>query len=309
MPRLAPLFALVGLLLLAASPAAAQSRRAARAVGLFVERPALLVRHDRAFVAEAPEGIVSVCAQDSGACRGIERQEPCRADRCPGSGVLLHLAGDLGDVGDYPTDRDGIEREWNAVAADPRIASLASALTRPGPPPPPPSFHLRNGQWRFEGALGGGAAVRGEGAIALGTFFGALGMRVGYDWDREEALEILFGSSVGADVRVRVLPSVLGGPFEQASVAVGFGPSATFAPAGEPWRLGAGYFSVLPELGVITRPDLDPAFYFGWSFPFSVALDTHVGIETRLWAWIVDDWVEGDDVGFVGGIDASLLFF
>lgn len=311
-PRILLLAAPLAVFALVASPASAQSPRAARAVGLFVERPALLVRGDRAFVAEAPDGVVSVCAHGSGICRAIERTEPCEAARCPGVGVLLHLAGAVAEVGDYPTDREGVERELSAVASDPRIASLAGSLTRPPPPPPPgppPTFHLRNGQWRFEGSFGGGVAGRGEGGLVLGTLFASLGMRVGFDWDHEEALEVLFGSSLGADVRVRVLPSVLGGPFEQASVAVGLGPSATFAPQGEVWRFGAGYFTVLPELGVITRPDLDPAFYFGWSFPFSIALDAHVGIEARAWAWVVDDWVEGDDVGFVGGIDANLLFF
>ncbi len=300
-----------GLVVGVPAAAHAQSSRAAHAVGLFVDQPAILTGSDRAFLPQAPEGAVTVCAHASGACRPIRSVEPCQPEICPGSGVLVRLDGSLPDVGDYPTDRDGMQREWNAIAADPRVASLLGALRQPPPPQPsrPPTFHLDDGQWRFELTVGGGAGYRPEVDVGMGSLAASFGVRFGYDWDDEEILEALFGNSLGVDVRARVLPSVLGTSFEDLSVAVGIAAHTTFAPDHELFRFGAGYFTVIPELGVITRPDLDPAFYFGWSFPLSFALDTHVGLEARAWVWAVDDWIEGDEVGWVLGLDAALVLF
>lgn len=294
-----------------AAPTLAQSARAAHAVGLFVDQPALLVSGDRAFLPQAIEGAVTVCSHASGACRPIRSVEPCQGQSCPGTGVLAHLEGSIADVGDYPTDRDGMMREWNAVAADPHVAPLLGHLRQPPPPEPsrPTTFHLDEDDWRFEVAVGGGVGYRPEVDVGMGSLTASFGVRFGCDWENEEILQVLFGSSLGVDLRARVLPSVLGGPFEQLTVAVGVAAHTTFAPEREVFRFGAGYFSILPELGVVTRPDLDAAFYFGWSFPFSVALDPHVGLEARAWVWAVDDWIEGDEVGWVMGLDAALVLF
>jgi hypothetical protein len=144
---------------------------------------------------------------------------------------------------------------------------------------------------------------------ATGSLYGSLVFAIGMTWDREEVLQVLFGTALGAELRVRMLPSIEGGAFEQAAVLVGFAPHAIWAPERELFSLGAGYFSLLPEVGVITHPTLPTAFYFGWSYPIGFALDAHVGLEVRPFAYIVDDWVEGDEVGWLVGADVDLLVF
>ncbi len=291
----------------APSLARAETERAAHVVGLFVDQPAVLLSRDRALVTSMPDGAVSVCAYASGVCRPIRAARPC-ASECNG-GVVIELDGAAHDVSDFPSDRDGIARESQSIATDERVRALYGHLRQPPAPTPPPSFYIAEDEWRFEGAIGGGVALRPELSVAVGSIFASLGWGTGVDWDGEDVLHALFGNVIGADLRLRVLPSVLGTSFEQLSVQVGIGPRALWAPRREPFRIGAGYFSILPEIGVITRPDRDASFYFGWTYPVSFAFDAHVGAEVRAWAYLVDDWVEGDDVGWLVGVDAALLVF
>ena len=289
---------------------AAQSARAAHVVGLFVDQPAILVARDRALVPSVPDGAVTVCSHVSGACRPIRAARPCSGSTCPAAGaVYLEIDGPLADVSDYPTDRDGMSREAAAIASDPRVSSLYGALPQPPPATPPPTLHLRDEDWRFELAIGGGVGARPEAGFAVGSFFAQIGWGIGVDWDDEEILAVLFGNVLGADLRVRVLSGVLGASFDQLSVMVGGGARTLWAPRRERFRIGAGYLSLVPEVGVITHPQLDPAMYFGWSFPFAVALDGQLGIELRAWVYAIDDWIEGDEVAWMAGVDAELLVF
>jgi hypothetical protein len=292
--------------------AEAQSPRAAHVVGLFVDQPALLVASDRAFVPSLPDGAVTVCSYESGACAPIRSAEPCSGAACPSGGTLLRLERSLGGVGDLPTDRDGLIHLHGELSHDPRVSSLVRWIAQPPPPPtpgPPPTFHLDEDDWHFVVGLGGGVGTHLGTGAATGSMYGSLAFGIGMTWDREEVLQVLFGTALGAELRVRLLPAIDGGAFEQASVLVGFAPHSIWAPEREAFSVGAGYFSLLPEVGVITHPTLAPALYFGWSYPIAFALDTHVGLEVRPFAYIVDDWVEGDDVAWILGADVNLLGF
>lgn len=294
-----------------ASPrlAEAQSARAAHVVGLFVDQPAVLVSRSRALIAAMPDGAVTVCAYATGVCRPIRAARPCSEIGCPSGGLVVDLDGTVSDVSDYPTDRDGLAREAQAIASDTNVRALYGYLPQPPPPTPPPTFHLRDEEWRFEGALGGGVGVRPESSVVVASLYGSFGWGVGVDWDDEDILQILFGNVLGADVHLRVLPSAQGGSPDQLSIQVGLAPRTLWAPEREPIRIGAGYLSLIPEVGVITHPTLAPAMYFGWTYPVSFALDPHVGVELRAWLYAVDDWIEGDEVAWLMGVDAAVLVF
>ncbi|MBX7195583.1 MAG: hypothetical protein K1X94_26235 [Sandaracinaceae bacterium] len=303
---------LVGALTLLGCPVishAQEASRAAHALGVFADSPAILVADDRAYVPAMPEGSVSVCSYASGQCAPIHHAEACSGERCPSGGLILHLERSVASVGELPTDRDGLARMHDAVRADRRIAMLDGYLPQPAPPAPPPSLHLHEGDWRFEVTLGGGIGLRPETTVGLPSIFAALAFHVGFEWDNEEILQLLFGNVLGGELRVRVLPGMLGTSFDQLSVMVGASLSARWGEAREPLRVGAFYFSLLPELGVITHPTLPPAFYFGWSYPVSLAVDSHVGLELRPWFYVVDDWVEGDDAAYLLGIDLDVVLF
>ena len=303
---------LLCLVVASSTEARAQSPRAAHVVGLFVDQPALLVGGDRALVPALPEGALTVCAYASGVCAPIRSAEPCSGSACPSGGMILRLESSPASVGDLPTDRAGLEHEHAELAGDPHVSQLRGWIAQPPPPPtpgPPPTFHLDEEDWRFEVTLGGGLGDRADTGVVTASLYGSLAFGFGISWDREDVLQALFGSVIGAEVRVRMLPSIESGAFEQAAVLVGFAPHTIWAPRGERFSLGAGYFSLLPEVGVVTHPSLPAAFYFGCTYPIAVALDAHVGLEIRPFVYMVDDWVEGDDSGWLAGVDLNAILF
>lgn len=285
--------------------------RRARAMSLSATEPAVLVGADRAWVPDTGRGDpLSICAGER--CRPVLAIERCDVPRCPGAGRLVIARDRIADVSDYPTDRDGFHRERDAIAADPELAGLAGWLgyVPETPRTPPPRWSHRDEELHWELSVGVGAAYLAHTDVGTGIVTAAGGVRFLVDWgsdDDEAFFGVLFGSSVGADLRVTVIPNLRGQTADEFAVAIGLAPALGMTPDGEPFRLPSVYGVLIPEFGIALRGDMEPAFYAQWSAAAAFLLDEHVGLEARASFMLIDDWVPGDAVEGIVGISLAVL--
>lgn len=305
------LLVLVTALLLLPSLAHAQSHpRAGRALFLLSpEMPVVLVGRDRAWLpASRPDEPLTICA--GARCRPVRAIEACDAPRCPGSGRLAITDGDVKDVADYPTDRDGFHRERDALMGDSALASLHPYLhAHPSPAPTPPHWNRdQSEQWRWElAAFAGAAMLAHEGspaahAMLTGGFQYLTGVR-----EADGPAGFVIPGSMGAELRLHVLPSRLQRQDDEVLLAIGLAPSVRFTIDGVV-RL-PGFLSLLiPEIGAIGGTDRPIAMYLSWSVPIDLLIDEHVALSVRPAVMMIDDWVEGDPVEAVLSLSVGAVF-
>lgn len=270
-----------------------------RARALFLmrgESPAVLIASDRAWVpSTVAEQPLSICA--GARCRPVLRVEACQTPRCPGPGRIATTAGSVADVGGYPDDAAGFEREREALLRDPALALLASSL---GTMPPSPPLRWMRGsgdeELGFEISLAAGPALLAYAGIPTMDVVVGGGIRLMLDWRADELGAFLLGSVFGGDLRVHVIPNAHGRTLDDFAVAVGIAPVILAAPRHEVFRFPSVWGVMIPELGGILRGGDDVVGYAAWNLPFSLLLDDHAALEARATVMLIDDWVEGDDV-------------
>lgn len=308
----------LALLLLAPSLTASAQEgahpRRARAMFLLASPvPSVLVASDRAWLpgteGEAP---LSVCAGDR--CRAVRAIEQCEVPRCPGPGRVAILAGGVADVPDYPTDRGGFDRERDAIVRDAELGALAGWMgyLPEVPRTPPPEWYTdddrRTVRWELSLAVGASYLANtdvGAGELVLGG-----GIRFPIDWgtsEDDDFLGVMLGSSMGADLRVHVIPNLRGQTFDEYAVAIGVAPTFAMIPGGDIVRLPSIWGLIVPEIGGIARGDRDAALYMQWNLPVAFLLDAHAALEARATVMMIDDWVEGDAVEGILGVSGAIV--
>jgi hypothetical protein len=294
----------------APSPPARSGGRRARVMYLLASSsPAVLVAPDRAWVPAAPETPLSLCAGER--CRPVREVASCAPPRCPGHGVLVVASDRVADVSDFPTGRDDWSRERDLLATDPQLSALWSSLgshPEPAPSPgPPPSFVRAPSDWlQFELRLEGGVGYLASAGVGVGQISAGIGVR--FQPPAEDVLDVLYGTMMGVDAVVHVLPAVTGQGTESSAVLVGLAPAFHYAFARERVRIPPAWAWVLPELGVAIRTDAMPvSYYVAWSLSAAVLVDDHAGFDLRARVMLVDDWIPGEDVEAIVSLTAGLL--
>lgn len=314
----ARLFALPFVLALTAlalpGPASAQELRAGRVLIGLTESPAVFVGPDRAFILGAESDPLPTALCGPVLCRPVVRAEACAAPRCPGSGRLVFASERVLEVSDFPTDREGFGRAQAALYAEPSLAPLTPYFQphpEPAPHParPPRYSYGTEDWWHFELALAGGigtgmihiSAPMWEASAFLSLRFQPRGMD-------DEGLDLIMGSQVGAELRVRVIGNITGQSERDLAVFIGIGGAFGYAEANDVWRIPPLYAWIFPEFGVVVRSDrVPPAWYAGWSLPVTFLVDEHVGLEARANLLLVDDWYSGDDAEVLGTLSLGLV--
>lgn len=276
------------------------------------DQPAVLVGGDRAWVPTLTTQVpLRLCA--GGHCDAVRRVEQCAVPRCPGDGSLAIAEHPIFPVADYPTDRVGFSRERTLLSSEPALAALVALMREhpEGTPPPPVHIDL---EWLDEHFLGWRVEVGANAALGFvapggGAVGGEARTALRYSWKPdggdEDFLAIMFGNAFGPELTVRGLDLPGGNGGSAFSLGVDFAASYT----ARHWSVRAPgvYSTLVPELGVIFRDGYQPAFYMGWSAPVSVLVDPRIALEVRVSGLMVDDWVAGDDVAFLGLLTAGLV--
>ena len=123
-----------------------------------------------------------------------------------------------------------------------------------------------------------------------------------YNWrpdgSDDDFIALMFGNTFGPELTLRGFAL----PGANQSQAFMFGVDLATGYTARHWsvRAPAIYATLLPELGVVVRNGMPTSFYLGFSIPFSVLVDPRVALEVRMTGLIIDDWVPGDDIAFVG---------
>ena len=300
------------LVLVPALPAAAQEQahpRRARALHVLASpTTAVMIAPDRAWLAGASgEAPLSVCAGER--CAPVRSTEACEAPRCPGSGRMVVLDRRIADVSDYPTDRDGMNREAAVMAQDAVLGQLSGWIVYQQEPPRTPPPEWGEGV-RWELAAGVGASYLAHTGVGTGELTISGGARFHIDWgtsDDDDFFGVLMGDWLGADLRVHVLPHLRGQTFDEYAVAVGVGPVFSSTPDDEIVRLPSVWGVLIPEVGLIASGGRDVALYMQWSAAVAVLLDEHAAVEARASFMMIDDWVEGDPVEGILGLSVALV--
>lgn len=286
------------------------SPRRARAMYL-LDAPSLavLVGPDRAWIPSGVAVPLSVCGQ---ACHPVTETRECTVPECPGAGTLLISSERIADVSDFPRDRDGWNRERATLAADAELASLAWAFgVHPEPPPAPPRpvrFLRPRSEWLgWELHVEGGAGVLVGAGIAVPTISASLGLRF-QPSDFDDPLDVMYGNVHGVDLRATVLPGVTGQRAEDVAVLVGFAPGFSYAFANDHVRIPPAFAFLIPELGLAVSPSHPLTYYVAWHLEAAMLLDEHAGLDVRADFFLIDEWIDGDDVEAILSLGAGMFF-
>ena len=106
------------------------------------------------------------------------------------------------------------------------------------------------------------------------------------------------GDVLGPELTVRTLLLPTGNQTGATSIGLAF--TGQYADRRWSVRVPSAYTTLLPEMGLILRDGFAPAFYAAWSLPVSWRIDPRFALDVRLTGILIDDWVPGDDVAFVG---------
>lgn len=294
------------------SPVPATHRRAARLLSIDSEVVGILIADDRVWYPSAVSAL-SACAGSR--CAPVVRTEEqsCAAPRCPGSGNVLVLAHSIAEVGDFPSGREDYQRVISELAADPGLASVAAFFQgHPEPPPGPTYFDTNDEDVRWELSAAGGGAYLVEGGAPVGLVSLSGGFRFRWDSHRgdDDVLAILWGNSLGFDLRVHMLFGVpLQSDATTTAVLVGIAPATAYALRHDVIRMPTAYSFVVPEVGVAIREDRSPTWYVAWQLPLAVLVDEHVAFEARANLMMIGDWPGREDTveGVIGATAAFIL--
>jgi hypothetical protein len=302
------------LVLLPLHASAQEAPRAGRVLFGLTENPAVFVGPDRAWILGSEGDALPTALCGPVLCRPVVRAEACVAPRCPGMGRLVYASERVHDVRDFPTDREGFGRAQTALYAEPSLAPLMSYLQphpEPAPAPPRPArySHGTEDWWHLELALAGGigtgmihiSAPMWEASAFLSLHFSPRGMD-------DEGLDLIMGSQVGAELRLRVIGNITGQSESDVAVFIGLGGAFGYADGNDVWRVPPLYAWVFPEFGVVVRSDrVPPAWYAGWSWPVTFLVDDHVGLEARANLLLIDDWYPEDDAEVLGTLSLGIV--
>lgn len=284
-------------------------RRARVMYLLAASTPAVLLAPDRAWMPASTETPLSICAGPT--CHPIRELRACSAPECPGDGTLMISSERLADVADYPRDYTGWNRERTLLTFDPELASLTWALAPfpgPGPTPPRPVEFIHSPrEWlgwelHFSGGITG---VTSNGVVAP-SISGSFGLR--FQPAIEELLDVMYGTMMGIDARVTVLPGVSGQRPDDYAVLVGLSPAFGYAFPHEAVRIPPLFAWVFPELGVAVSSVRPATWYAAWHLDGAVLVDEHVGLDARADLVVVDEWVDGDDVELILTLGVGVFF-
>lgn len=302
---------------MAASPAAAQDPpRRGRLLSLAGESPAVWLSGDRVF---GPSGqFLSACAAGAG-CAPVIETFACAPPTCPGAGAVHRVDRSIARVPDWPVDVDGYERERELLSADPALAALGLSThpdysawitrrdernraeererLRHAEPVRWVSDHREDGE-RWELGLSGAVATLVE---TPGTWLGgtaSLGLVYYVDADAAEdegdefLLNFFAGDVMGLEARTHFLYRADGGQEAEWITAIGMRPVFANRVADTVVRAPTYLGLVLPEFGVILRPDRAATWYASWeaALSFLVAHDAAVDVAARV--FVIDEWVE-----------------
>ncbi len=301
-----------------AAPAAAEDApRRGRLMSIAGESAGVWLSGDRVF---GPNGaFLSACAPGHG-CAPVVATEACAAPACPGSGSVYRVDRSIARVGDWPTDVEAYEREREVLAADPAIAALGIVTPHPdhaawqsrradrdralererrrhAEPVRWVSDHREDGE-RWELALSGAVATLTE---TPGTWLGgtaSLGLVYYVDADDAEdeedefIMNFFMGDVVGAELRAHFLYRADTDQEAEWITAVGVAPVMANRAGDTVVRVPTYVGTVLPELGVILRPDRGATWYAAWELPFSFLVDHDLAIDVAARFFVIDEWVE-----------------
>jgi len=269
----------------------------------------VLVTRDRVFVTDASMHPLSVCA--GARCAAVVSSDTCAPPRCPGSATLLVLEHPIADVSDLPTDRVGFNHAMDVLRSDPALASISWSFgTHPDPAPAPPRWITRGRTDSFVWELGATAVGGVLAATGVTLTGGEVSGGFRFTWDArrdDEVLGMIFGTVIGADIRVRSLALFPSQSPTSWTVTIGIAPAMTYASRDDVFRVPTFYSILIPEFGVALREGRDPVWYAGWSLPFTFLIDEHLGFEARASALVVDDWIPGDDVEAILTLGLGLI--
>ena len=281
------------------------------------ESPGVWLSGDRIF---GPHGrFLSACAPRGG-CAPVVEIESCAPPACPGDGSIYRVERSVASVPDWPTDVEGYEREREVLAADPAIAGLGILAVHPDygtwqsqradrerasererrrheEPVRWVSDRREDGE-RWEVALSGDVATLTE---TPGTWLGAtasLGLVYYVDADDAEdeedefIMNFFMGDTVGAELRAHFLYRADTAQAAEWITAIGISPVFANRAGDTVVRVPTYVGTVLPELGVILRPDRSATWYVAWELPFSFLVDHDLAIDVAARLFVVDEWIE-----------------
>ncbi len=303
-------------LLLAGSPAAAQeSPRRGRLLALSGESAGVWLSGDRVF---GPSGeFLSACVAGAG-CAPVIETWTCAPPSCPGSGAVHRVDRSIAHVPDWPVDVDGYERERELLSADPAIVGLLSThpeysdwvarrdararadereRMRHAEPVRWVSDHREDGE-RFELGLSGAVATLVEtpgtwlgGTASLGLVY-YVDADAAEDEDDEFLLNFFAGDVMGVEARAHFLYRADGGQEAEWITAIGMRPVFANRVADTVVRAPTYLGLLLPEFGVILRPDRAATWYAAWEAPVSFLVGHDVAVDVAARVFVIDEWVE-----------------
>ena len=261
---------------------------------------------------------VSACAAGRG-CLPVTEPTSCAPPECPGSGTVFTVGSDAAAVSDFPTDHDGYQREIELLRADPSLGPIAGYLVdhpdharreeeRRRNEENDREEHARHEEdvrWvsrhrhgdRFEIGLSGTLATLAEqggsyaGATAsFGLYFQLEANESDESREDPTVMNIFFGDTFGADLRVHFLHRLDDSQAAQWITAIGVAPVLFNRFERSVVRLPTYWGTVFPEFGVILRADRDPTWYVSWEVPFSFLVHHDLAIDVAARVFIVDDW-------------------
>lgn len=285
-------------------PGRAHPRRAHTTSLLGGDHPAVLVASDRAWVPSIEVTPIALCGASR--CRPVRAVESCSPPACPGYGQLVIAVEPVADVAPYPGGRDAWNRETSSLVEDGELATLRGSFgTHPEPSASGDAMSFRGrDELTLEGSVQGGIGYLAHRGVAVGTATASLGLR----WSprMDEPFRLLFGSTLGLDARVTLVPGVTGQRPEDVGVLLGIAPASFYA--FDRVRLSPTWAWVIPEVGVALRPDRSEAVYLAWSVAGAVLLDPHLGLEARASATIIDDWADAEAIEALLSLSLGVIF-
>lgn len=293
-----------------AAPSTPASPRRAQTLSLTdASSPAVLVARTRAWIPSGVAVPLSVCAPS---CQPVIETRSCAPPECPGEGTLLVTREPIADVGDYPQDRAGFERERTRLLADPELASIAWAFgTHPEPPPPPPSalrFVPRSHHWiGWELHVGGALGGLVDASMPVGTLSASFGPRfMPHDFD--EPLDVMYGNVHGVEARGTLVYGLDGQHPDDLMVLVGLAPAFGYAFPDERIRIPSAFAFLVPEVGAAVSTWHTATYYWAWHLDGALLLDEHVGVDLRADLVLLADWVAPDTLATMLTLGAGVFF-